>query len=127
MSKKKPKPKNEKAMPFEDSYEQLKNIVVQLEDGNLTLSESLEVYENGVKNLKSCYRALEEVQKRIELLVEIDSDGNLVTQAFDDMATQEPLRKTARHADTIEAPDADSEEDIEDEDSSDVDDPDRLF
>ncbi len=124
MSKKKPKSRPQTSVSFEESFDKLKNIVDQLEDGNLTLSESLEVYENGVKNLKSCYRALEVVQKRIELLVDIDDDGNLVTQAFDDTATHEPARKTTRHAEETEGEDADSEED---EQIGDVDDADRLF
>jgi exodeoxyribonuclease VII small subunit len=83
---------------FEQSLEQLQSIVHELEDGGLSLSDSLEKYELGVKNLRKCYHSLESAQKKIELLVELDEDGNLVTEPFDDTATTETARKTTRQS-----------------------------
>lgn len=74
---------------FEESLESLNGVVQQLEDGQLPLSDSLTQYELGVKHLKNCHTALKEAQRKIELLVKIDKDGNLVTQDFDDSATSE--------------------------------------
>jgi len=74
---------------FEDSLESLHGVVEQLEDGQLSLSDSLTQYEQGVKHLKNCHAALTEAQQKIELLVKVDKDGNLVTQDFDASATEE--------------------------------------
>ena len=95
MPKKKPKPKTD-SLTFEAALEQLKTIVGELEAGNLTLSDSLEKYEQGVKHLKRCQLALESAEKKIELLVDLDEDGNLITEPFDDAATNRPNRQTAR-------------------------------
>ncbi len=72
---------------FEESLEELKSIVSELENGKLTLSDSLERYELGVKRLSECYHALNEAQRKIEQLVRIDDQGRLITKPFDDSAT----------------------------------------
>ena len=69
---------------FEASLDKLEQVVHQLEEGQLGLSESLEHYEQGVKHLKQCYRALETAERKIELLAGVDSDGNAITESFDD-------------------------------------------
>ncbi len=94
MAKNKPKPTAE-AVPFEDALEQLKSIVAELENGNLSLSVSLEKYGQGIKNLKDCYQALESAQKKIELLVRLDEQGKLITQPFDADATHPTATKSS--------------------------------
>ena len=56
----------------------------RLEAGQLGLSESLECYEAGVKQLKQCYRALETTERKIALLTGVDADGRPITEAFDE-------------------------------------------
>ena len=85
MAKKKSK---SKSASFESSLEELKSIVAQLEDGNLSLDESLAKYEMGVKHLHECYKALQSAQRKIEVLVELDEDGKLKTLPFEDEATE---------------------------------------
>ena len=118
-----------KTISFEESLEHLKDVVNQLEDGNLTLSESLEKYEQGVKNLNGCYQALAQVQQKIELLVDLDEDGNLITQPFDGAATQQPSRKMTRSADVKEDGASGNEVSTEDDNGAedDIDDPHSLF
>lgn len=72
------------APTFEESLETLRKIVNELEHGNLTLSQSLEKYEQGVRSLKECYDNLQQAQRKIEKLVQIDQNGNLVTEPFQD-------------------------------------------
>ena len=81
MAKKKTESENQ--ISFEESFGQLQEIVANLEDGNLSLSESLQNYETGIKRLKECYSALNEAEQKIRQLAEIDEDGNLVTNQFD--------------------------------------------
>jgi len=69
---------------FEESLEKLERSVRQLEDGKLTLTESLQCYEEGVKQLKQCYRGLEAAERKIELLAGVDAEGHPVTEPFDE-------------------------------------------
>ena len=87
MAKKKAKQKQPQ-LTFEQSLEALQQVVEELEDGNLTLTESLEKYEFGIKQLKSCHSLLREAEGKIELLVGLDEQGNLKTTDFDGTATQ---------------------------------------
>jgi exodeoxyribonuclease VII small subunit len=68
---------------FEDALLRLDEIVHELEDGDLGLEASLARYEEGVKHLKACYQALEQAERRVELLTGVDADGNPIVQPFD--------------------------------------------
>jgi len=106
MAKKKtnPEPAADSQPTFEQSLQQLQAIVHDLEDGGLSLSDSLEKYELGVRSLKKCYQSLESAQRKIELLVELDDDGNLITEPFDDTATTETTRATTRQSGQTKRP-----------------------
>ncbi len=121
---------DENSIPFETALEQLRSVVGELENGNLTLSDSLEHYERGVKNLKSCYRSLEEAKQKIELLVDLDDNGNLITRQFDNTATSRPSRKTTRQAEVVDEYDEEEEDGTEGDETGkdvDIDDPNSLF
>lgn len=75
---------DEPSPPFEDALAKLERSVSQLEDGKLGLSQSLQCYEEGVKQLKLCYRALEIAERKIELLAGVDAEGRAITEPFDD-------------------------------------------
>ena len=123
MAKKTPKKKTKKtdeAPPFEDSLEQLQQTVTQLEEGNLSLSDSLEQYEKGIASLKLAYQALNAAQQRIELLVDLDEEGNLVTRPFDNTASDqiaEGSRRSSRSEPAAPIDDFEPDEDVDDPDS----------
>ena len=71
-------------LSFEDALRQLDEIVGDLEQGRLGLSESLARYEEGVGHLKRCYEMLGAAEKKIELLSGVDADGNPITEPFDE-------------------------------------------
>ncbi len=75
---------DEPVVTFEESLAKLERSVRQLEEGKLGLSESLQCYEEGVKQLKQCYRDLESAERKIELLAGVDAEGNPVTEPFDE-------------------------------------------
>jgi exodeoxyribonuclease VII small subunit len=77
-------PNDEQTPTFEESLDKLERSVRQLEDGKLGLSESLQCYEEGVKQLKLCYRGLEAAERKIELLAGVDAEGKPVTEPFDE-------------------------------------------
>lgn len=104
---------------FEKSLAELEEIVADLEDGQLGLSESLARYEVGVKRLKQCYEALQKAERKIELLAGVDADGNPITRRFDDEATTLEEKKESRSARRSEPTQKQAQ--------SDVDEPPSLF
>lgn len=75
------------AEQFETAYQQLQRVVGQLEQGQLTLAESLRAYEQGVGWLRTCYQGLQEVEQQIRILTKVDADGQVEWQNFDATAT----------------------------------------
>ncbi|MGQ0736081.1 MAG: exodeoxyribonuclease VII small subunit [Acidobacteriota bacterium] len=55
---------------FETAIAELETIVKKLEDGELALDKSLELYERGVQLSRFCHARLEEAERRIEVLNE---------------------------------------------------------
>jgi exodeoxyribonuclease VII small subunit len=55
---------------FEAAIAELETIVKKLEDGDLPLEKSLEMYERGVQLSRFCHTRLEDAEKRIEILNE---------------------------------------------------------
>lgn len=55
---------------FETAIAELERIVKQLEDGDLPLESSLQLYERGVTLSRYCHGRLEEAERRIEVLNE---------------------------------------------------------
>jgi exodeoxyribonuclease VII small subunit len=61
---------------FESALEELEQVVEQLESGELSLEDSLAAFEKGVGLVRFCNQKLNEVEKKIELLVR-DKEGKL--------------------------------------------------
>lgn len=61
---------------FEQALGELEEVVEQLESGALPLDDSLAAFEKGVGLVKFCNQKLNEVEKKIELLLK-DKDGRL--------------------------------------------------
>ena len=55
---------------FETAIAELETIVKKLEQGDLPLEQSLELYERGVQLSRFCHAKLEEAERRIEVLDE---------------------------------------------------------
>jgi exodeoxyribonuclease VII small subunit len=55
---------------FEAAIAELDTIVRKLEDGDLALEKSLELYERGVQLSRFCHSRLEDAEKRIEIVNE---------------------------------------------------------
>ncbi|HEX7213463.1 MAG TPA: exodeoxyribonuclease VII small subunit [Methylomirabilota bacterium] len=69
-------------LKFEAALQRLEQIVDQLEAGNLSLEESLQVFEEGVGLARRCGKYLDDAEKRIETLTR-DETGVLRTAPFD--------------------------------------------
>ena len=66
---------------FEKSLDELEKLVHDLEQGELSLEQSLTAFERGVKLTRECQQALKTAEQRGEQLVE-NSDGTLETRPF---------------------------------------------
>ncbi len=55
---------------FESAIAELETVVKSLEEGDLPLEKSLQLFERGVQLSRFCHARLEEAEKRIELLNE---------------------------------------------------------
>ena len=54
---------------FEEALKQLEGAVEQLEDGSLSLSDALKLFEDGLKASNVCRARLEEAKQKVEALV----------------------------------------------------------
>lgn len=67
-------------MNFEEAMEKLEEITRDLEEGNLSLEESLEKFEEGMRLVNFCEKKLEEMEKRIKLIVK--DEGKLKIESW---------------------------------------------
>lgn len=73
---------NEKPKTFETSLEQLEQIVRELEQGDLPLERSLELFERGVTLSRECQERLNQAERRIEVLLR-DNQGRPTVKPFE--------------------------------------------
>ena len=68
----------EKSFPFEKSLEKLEQLVEKMEDGDLSLEESLKTFEEGIRLTRECQRALQKAEQKVRLLIEENGQVNAV-------------------------------------------------
>jgi len=86
MSKKAPpqpapsaEPGDDAVTRFEGAMKELENIVVRMERGELSLEESLTLFERGTALTRECRGALERAELRVKNLLEAGSGGDAET------------------------------------------------
>ncbi len=68
-------------MSFEESLTELEGIVDKLEKGQLSLDESLMLFEKGIKLVRECNTKLKSAQQKVEQLVE--ENGGVKEEPFE--------------------------------------------
>jgi len=68
-------------MSFEESLKQLEGIVDKLEKGQLSLDESLMLFEKGIKLVRECNTKIQCAQQKVEQL--IVENGGSRTEKFE--------------------------------------------
>jgi exodeoxyribonuclease VII small subunit len=81
----------EQGRTFEASLEALERIVQQLEDGDLPLEKSLELFEQGIRLSRECQERLSQAERRIEILLR-DNQGRPMASPFKEPANDTPDR-----------------------------------
>ena len=65
---------------FEESIRRLGDIVKRLEDGELTLEESLRAFEHGIALARDAQRRLDAAEARVDELLGVDEQGRPITK-----------------------------------------------
>jgi exodeoxyribonuclease VII small subunit len=76
-----------KTVDFEKALNQLEELVTRMEEGELSLEDSLNAFEKGIKLTRECQTALDEAEQKVQLLIE--ENGELKSTAFTDIAVED--------------------------------------
>ncbi|HAB06820.1 MAG: exodeoxyribonuclease VII small subunit [Alloalcanivorax venustensis] len=67
-----------KTPQLEQSLDSLEALVERMESGELTLEESLQAFEQGVKLTRECQQALSQAEQKVRILLEQDPQAEPV-------------------------------------------------
>jgi exodeoxyribonuclease VII small subunit len=74
--------KTDKEIRFEEALERLEKIVDEMESGELSLEKMMAHFEEGSQLVKQCGEKLNEVEKKIEVLVK--KGDEVTTEPFEE-------------------------------------------
>ncbi len=66
-----------KAFNFEKSLAELETLVETMENGEISLEDSLKHFERGISLTRACQQALEEADQKVKILMEKDNKAAL--------------------------------------------------
>lgn len=69
-----PKKKAADSFDFENALDELENLVTAMEEGELSLEESLAAFEKGIKLTRECQSALQKAEQKVQVLLNEDGD-----------------------------------------------------
>ena len=67
---------------FEQSIQQLEQIVQEMEDGDMPLEKAMKKFEEGIKLSNDCMDQLDETEKKITLLIKENERGSTKEEPF---------------------------------------------
>ena len=76
--------KDPKKLSFEDALSELETLVERMEQGDLTLEDSLKSFERGVALTRTCQTALKAAEQKVQILVDASEDAELEDFASND-------------------------------------------
>jgi len=68
---------------FEENLISLETIVASLESGELTLSEALKQFEEGIKIFQLCQKTLEDAEMKVSVLMNDLESGQMLAVPFE--------------------------------------------
>ena len=63
---------------FENALQELEALVEKMEQGELSLEDSLQHFERGVRLSRSCQQALREAEQKVEILLQKNDQEDIV-------------------------------------------------
>ncbi|MGB6976621.1 MAG: exodeoxyribonuclease VII small subunit [Gammaproteobacteria bacterium] len=64
---------------FETAMAELNQIVEKMEQGGLSLEDSLKLFEKGIMLTRQCQQALQQVEQKVKILVEKNGQPSMET------------------------------------------------
>ena len=71
--------KQQSEFSFEEALQELEQLVSSMEEGELSLEDSMKAFEKGIKLTRECQTALQKAEQKVQILL----NENGETQAFD--------------------------------------------
>lgn len=62
---------------FEKAMAELENLVQKMEQGDITLEESLKQFEKGIALTRACQKALQEAEHKVNILIQ-ENDKTII-------------------------------------------------
>ncbi len=75
---KRPSKKDPDNFDFEQALEELETLVERMEQGEVTLEDSLKDFERGVELTRACQQALKNAEQKVQILMEKEGEATLV-------------------------------------------------
>ncbi len=69
--------RSRKTPDFEAALDELEKLVETMEQGDLSLEDSLKHFERGIQLTRSCQQALREAEQKVQVLLEKDGGERL--------------------------------------------------
>lgn len=86
-----PKKKTDK-INFESAIKELESLVEQMEQGDITLEQSLENFERGIELTRACQKALQEAEQKVQILTQ--KQGEETVEDFQAETVQAKVTET---------------------------------
>jgi exodeoxyribonuclease VII small subunit len=71
--------KKQTSFDFEQALQDLEGLVSSMEEGELSLEDSLQAFEKGIKLTRECQTALKQAEQKVQILINENGD----TEALD--------------------------------------------
>jgi exodeoxyribonuclease VII small subunit len=76
--------KQQETLAFEKSLKELEALVSKMEQGNLSLEESLQHFERGIQLTRTCQQALKEAEQKVEILLKKSGQDDIAPFSSED-------------------------------------------
>lgn len=76
--------KKDNKFDFEKALQELENLVEKMEEGDMSLEESLKQFERGVALTRSCQKALADAEQKVRILLKNAGKDELAPFKADD-------------------------------------------
>ncbi len=67
-----------KKLSYEQAVTELESLVARLEQGDISLEESLKLYESGVLLTRDCQQSLQAAEQKVQMLLQQSGQSTLV-------------------------------------------------
>ena len=74
--------KSRKSINFETAIEELESLVEEMEQGDISLEDSLKKFERGIELTRTCQKALQDAEQKVQILIE-KKQGDVISNVDD--------------------------------------------